>query len=100
MNVAINKRMKILKQENIALSNYLKKIKKEIQETNIDNERLATLIIEVEDLRSQFIKAIKDLNTAKNRYNALNKELMEVKQSLQVIRVPLCRKLLMKIKMK
>lgn len=89
------KHIEILKKRNIALSTQLEEAKQKVKKLeNVDGkDRLDSLIQEVEGLRSQFAEAIEDLNKARERYNALNRDLVEIKQSFQIFRIPWYRKL-------
>ena len=90
--------IEILKKRNIILSNQLEETRKKLQD--IDSEKIVPLIDEIEQLRTQFIEAIEDLNRAKKRYNTLNQELIEIKQSFQIFRIPWYRKLFINIRKK
>lgn len=90
--------IEILKKRNIILSNQLEETRKKLQD--IDSEKIVPLIDEIEQLRTQFIEAIEDLNRAKKRYNTLNQELIEIKQNFQIFRIPWYRKLFINIRKK
>lgn len=78
------KRIDVLRQRNLDLSQKLQDTQKQLNEAkNADTEkteRLDKLIAELEQIQKDFISTLDELQEARDKYFALNRELIEIKK--------------------
>lgn len=81
------KRMDILRQRNVELSQKLQDTQKRISELeNLDvskSNQVDGLIAELKQLQKDFIAVINDLQLARDRYLELNKQLVDLKKNFE-----------------
>lgn len=91
------KRLELLRQRNLDLSKKLQDTQKLLNEIKNDDtkkqEKIDSLIYELEKIQKEFSAVLIDLEKAKDRYLKLNQELIEIKKNFSIYRLPWYRKL-------